>query len=100
MMTNAERREVKSERRWNYLAVKKLLIFLKGITSKHQGDFYCFSCLDFFRTKNKLDSEVCKNKDFCNVIMPFKDTKILQFNQYQKSDKALLIILKFHIQQN
>ena len=32
--------------------------------------------------------------------MPFKDTKILQFNQYQKSDKALLIIRKFHIQQN
>ena len=34
----------------------------------------------------------CKNKDFCNVIMPSEDTKILQFNQYKKSDNALFII--------
>ena len=34
----------------------------------------------------------CKNKDFCNIIMPSEDTKILEFNQYQKSDKAPFII--------
>ena len=27
-------------------------------------------------------------KDFCNVIMPSEDTKILEFNQYQKPEKA------------
>ena len=45
-------------------------------------------------TKNKLEShkKVCENKDFCNVIMPSEDTKILEFNQYQKSDKAPFII--------
>ena len=44
--------------------------------------------------KNKLQShkKVRENKDFCNVIMPFEDTKILEFNQYQKSDKAPFII--------
>ena len=31
-------------------------------------------------------------KDFCNVIMPSEDTKILEFNQYQKSDKAPFIV--------
>ena len=31
---------------------------------------------------------VCGNKDFCNIIMPSEDTKILEFNQYQKFDKA------------
>ena len=36
--------------------------------------------------------KVCENKDFCRVIMPFEDTKILEFNQYQKSDKAPFII--------
>ena len=36
--------------------------------------------------------EVCQNKDFCNVIMPSEDTKILEFNQHQKSDKAPFII--------
>ena len=35
---------------------------------------------------------MCENKDFCNVIMPSEDTKILEFNQYQKSDKVPFII--------
>ena len=32
--------------------------------------------------------EVCQNKDFCNVGMPSEDNKILEFNEYQKFDKA------------
>ena len=31
-------------------------------------------------------------KDFCNVLMPSQYTKILEFNQYKKSDKASVII--------
>ena len=67
---------------------------LRAITSKNNGDFYCLNCLHSFRTKNKLESHkrVYENKDFCNVIMPSEDTKILEFNQYQKSDKAPTII--------
>ena len=44
--------------------------------------------------KNKLNSDkkVCKNKDFCNVIMPSEDIKILKFNHWQRSDKAPFII--------
>ena len=34
---------------------------------------------------------MCENKDFCNVIMLSEDTKIYEFNQYQKSDKASFI---------
>ena len=33
-----------------------------------------------------------KNKDFCNIVMPSEYTKILKFNQNQKSDKAPFII--------
>ena len=33
-----------------------------------------------------------KAKIFCYVIIPSEDTKILEFNQYQKSDKAPFII--------
>ena len=78
----------------HYLAVKKLSALLKGITSKHKRDFYCLNCLHSFRTKKKLESHkrVCENKDFCNIIMLSEDTKILEFNQYRKSDKALFII--------
>ena len=73
---------------------KKLSALLRGITSKHYGDFYCLNCVHSFRTKNKLEShkKVFENKDFCNVIMPSENTKILEFNQYQESDKAPFII--------
>ena len=67
---------------------------LRGITSKHHGDFYCLNCLHSFATKKKLElhKKLCQNKDFFNVIMLFEDTKMLEFNQYQKSDKAPFII--------
>ena len=29
---------------------------------------------------------VCENKDFCNAIMPSEGIKMLEFNQYEKSD--------------
>ena len=79
---------------WHYRAVKKLSALLKGITSKNNGDFYCLNYLHSFRTKSKLESHknVCKNKDFCNVIIPSENTKILEYNQNQKSHKTPFII--------
>ena len=32
--------------------------------------------------------KVCENEIFCNLAMPFEDSKILEFNWYQKSGKA------------
>ena len=79
---------------WHYLAVIKLSALLKGITSMHDGSFYCLNCLHSFRTKSKLESHknVCENKDFFNIVMPSEDPKLLEFNQYQKSDKVPFII--------
>ena len=79
---------------FHYLAVKKLSALLRGITSKHHCVFYCLNCLHSWATENKREShkKVCENKDFCNVIMPSEDTKILKYNQYQKSDKAPFVI--------
>ena len=59
----------KEKESWHYLAVKKLTTSLKGITSKHYGDFYCLNCFHFFRTENKLKSheKLCKNKDFVEL---------------------------------
>ena len=39
-----------------------------------------------------MHKAVCETKDFWDVFMPSKDTKILEFNPYQKSDKASFII--------
>ena len=49
--------------------------------------------LHSFRTKSKFESQkkVFEYKDFCNVIIPSENTKSLEFNQYQKSDKAPFI---------
>ena len=62
--------------------------------SKNHSDFYCLNCLHCFATENKCEAhkKVFENKHFNNVLMYFKDTKILEFNQYQKPDKAPLII--------
>ena len=65
--------------RWHYLAVKKIIAWLRGVTSKHHDDFYCLNFLYSFRTESKLKSheKACKNKDFCGIVMPWgKDKKI------------------------
>ena len=41
---------------WHYLIVKNLSRLLRGITSNHDGDFYCRNCFHSHRTKNKLDA--------------------------------------------
>ena len=73
---------IPNREKWHYFAVKKLFALLRGIT-KNYGDFYCFNCLHSLRTNNKLESykRVYENKDFCSIIMPSEDTKILAVNQ-------------------
>ena len=63
-------------------------VLLIQVTSKHRDDFYCLNWIHSFRTKNKLESQkkVCEKKDFCNIVMPSEDTKVLEFNQYRKSE--------------
>ena len=39
---------------WHYLTVKNLSRLLRGITSNHDGDFYCLNCFHSYRTINKL----------------------------------------------
>ena len=92
MISNGERR--------HYFALKKLLKqknckkILIGITSKHHRNFYCLRCLHSLATENEREcrQKICENKDFCNVVMPSEDTKILEFNQCQKFDKTPFII--------
>ena len=52
------------------------------------------NCFYSFRTENKLKSyeKVCKNKDSTEIVMLSEKNKILEFNQYIKSDKRPYII--------
>ena len=81
-----------NEKKLHYLAVKKLSELLRGITSKHHGHLPKLPSFFWNKKKLKFHKKVCENKDFCNVIMPSKDTKILEFNLYQKCDKEPFII--------
>ena len=76
------------------LQSKKLSGIFRGISCKDLGDFCYLNCFHSFGTEKKLESDkkACEKKDFCNVNMPSDDTKILEFNEYQKFDKASFII--------
>ena len=39
----------------DYLAAKKLSVFLRGITSKNNGDSYCLNCIYFLEQKTNLN---------------------------------------------
>ena len=92
--------KIQSGEGWYYLAITKLSILLRGITSKYHGDFYCPNCLHSFATENKREfhKKVCENKDVRN-IMPSEDTKILEFNQYRGAAHCIcknMYLKKFH----
>ena len=55
--------------KWHYLDVKSLSALFRGITSKHDGDFYYLNCFCSYRTKHKLKkhNKVCENHDYCYV---------------------------------
>ena len=48
----------------------------------------------FFQTRKKLESheKVCKNKDFCGIVVSLEKDNALEFNQNMKSDKMPYII--------
>ena len=80
--------------KWHYLAVKMLPGLIKGITSNHNGDFYCLNFFHSYSTKNKLKRHkwLCNDHDYCQIEMPNEDNKILEYKHWEKSLKALAII--------
>ena len=74
---------------WHYLTVKNLSRLLRGITSNHDGDFYCLNCLHSYRTKIKLGAhkKICENCNYCHVEMPTKDNNTIKYNHGEKSLK-------------
>ena len=54
---------ISNSENWHYVTVKNLSGLLRGITSKHEGDFYCLNCFYLYRTKNKLEA----HKKICEI---------------------------------
>ena len=61
------------------LQQKNLSAWLRGVASKHDGDFYCLNCLHSYITENNLRKHynVRKNHDCCCVEMSNEDNRIL-----------------------
>ena len=85
---------ISDNKKWHYLAVKRLSALLRIIISKDYGDFYCLNCLHLFRTENKLKEHenICENHGQCYLEMPNKYNKTLKHNSEEKSMKAPFII--------
>ena len=66
----------------------------RGITSKHDGEFYCLNCFKLDTTEKKLKKhkKVSKNHDYCYVEMSEEDNKMLKYNHGEKYMKVLFII--------
>ena len=87
---------ITDDEKW-YLTVKNYLHYFRGITSNHNGDFYCLNCFHSYKTENKLKTHynVCKNHDYCYdycIVMPEEDSKILKYNHREKSMNCPFII--------
>ena len=55
--------------KWHYLAVKKLSVLLRGVTSIHVGDFYCLNYFYSYSTEKQLTKHynAWTNLDYCYV---------------------------------
>ena len=77
-------------KKWHYLAITNLSVFLQGKPSNHYKDFYCLKCFNSYTSKDKLreHEEICNNYDSCHIEMPKWVEKILKYNPGEKSVKA------------
>ena len=62
---------------WHYVTVKNIFGLLRGITSNHNGDFYCLNSFHSYTAKEKLKKpeRICNNHDFCCIKIPDEDKK-------------------------
>ena len=70
---------------WHYLAVKSISGLLRGITSNHNGGFYCLNWFHPYTTEKKLrkHERLCNDHDFCHYkglmkIMKLQSHKTLE----------------------
>ena len=73
--------------------MKSLSRVLSGITSNHDGDFYCLNCFHSYSTNSKLKKheKACKDYDYY-IKMPKEDEKRLKYNPGEKSLKSQFIV--------
>ena len=81
---------------WHYTAIKIIPALLHGITSKHNGDYFCLNCFRSYGTAKKLaeHEDLCNNNDFCLVKMPEDKNKFISSTPGKNTLKYPFIIYK------
>ena len=70
---------------------KKITCIIKRNNAKRSRRFLLSELALFSRNKLESYKKVCENKDLCNAEMLSQDTKLLEFDHCQKSDKVPFI---------
>ena len=72
---------------WHYLPIGSIPAFLRGVTSSHNGDFYCLNCFHLYRTFGALEKheKLCEDHEYCNVKMPNDDNKYISSTSGQNN---------------
>ena len=80
--------------KWHYVAIKSISGLLRGITSTHNGDFYCLNCFHSYRTQKKLKEheQLCGKHNFCNLKLPDEEHKYISSTSGQNILKNPFII--------
>ena len=88
--------------KWHYTALKSILTsdsymkptqsisrLFNGITSNHNGDYYCLNCFHSYRTMDKLNKhkKLCEDNNYCKVDMSNDKNNILKYASGSKSLK-------------
>ena len=79
---------------WHYLAVKRISGLLRGITSRHNGDFYCLNCFHSYTTEKKLRKleRICMDHDFRHQKIPDENNEISKYISGEKSLRVPFVI--------
>ena len=79
---------------WHYIAIKSIPALLRGISSKHNGDYYCLNCFHSYRTKNTLEKHesLCNNNAFGPIKMPEEKNKFISSTPGKNTLKNPFII--------
>ena len=79
---------------WHYIAIKIIPALLRGVSSTHNGDYYCLNCFHSYRTEEKLKAheELCVNNNFALIKMPTEKNKCVSSNPGKNTLKNPFII--------
>ena len=79
---------------WHYIAIRSIPALLRGVSSTHNGDYYCLNCFHSYRTETKLKEheQMCVNNNFAMIKMPDEKNKYVSSTPSKNTLKNPFII--------